>query len=81
MIGPTMGILAYNIHVTYSGIATVLASRTAGGLLTNIVCGVFQKFVNNSQDLMLTIGFLVPAISTTDLIFYYCFINSLLISL
>jgi hypothetical protein len=50
MIGPTMGILAYNIHVTYSGIATVLASRTAGGLLTNIVCGVFQKFVNNSFD-------------------------------
>jgi hypothetical protein len=76
-----MGILAYNIHVTYSGIATALASRTAGGLLNNIVCGVFQKFVNNYQDLMLTIGFIVPAISTTDLIFYSRFINSLLILL
>ncbi len=76
-----MGILAYNIHVTYSGIATALASRIAGGLLNNVVCGIFQKFVNNYQDLMLTIGFFVPAISTTNRIFYSRSISSLFIYL
>ncbi len=58
-----MHILAYNIHVTYSGIATAIALRTAGGLVSNILCGIFQNFVNNNQDLMLIIGYFIPAIS------------------
>ncbi len=71
-----MGVLAYNIHVTYNGIASALASRSAGGFLNNVVCGIFQRFVNNYQDLMLTIGFIVPTIRTIDLIFFSRPINA-----
>ncbi|CAF1526751.1 unnamed protein product, partial [Adineta steineri] len=39
IIGPTMTILAHNIQVTFNGMATVLASASAGGLITNIICG------------------------------------------
>jgi hypothetical protein len=60
-----MDILAHNTHVTFNGIASALASGSAGGLLTNIFCGIFQKFINNYSDLMLAVSFFLPALRTT----------------
>ncbi|UJR19827.1 hypothetical protein I4U23_022960 [Adineta vaga] len=62
IIGPTMTILAHNIQVTFNGIASVLASGSAGGLITNIFCGIFQNFTNNYSELMLTTGFFLSTL-------------------
>ncbi len=59
------------MHVTYNGIGTALAVRSAGGLLTNILCGIFQKFVKNYPDLMLTISFFLPAMRMPEQIFFF----------
>ncbi len=76
-----MGILAHNTHVTFNGIGSALAARSAGGLISNIVCGFLQNFVNNYQDLMLTIGFILSAIRTTEQISFSYHINSMFIFL
>jgi len=59
------------MHVTFNGISTALAARSAGGLLTNILCGIFQKFVKNYPDLMLTISFFLPAMRMPEQIFFF----------
>jgi hypothetical protein len=79
IIGPTIGILAHNTHVTYSGIATALASASAGWLITNILCGVLQNIFNNYQDLMLSMGFFLRAISIIKQTCFSCFVNSIFI--
>ncbi|CAF0918842.1 unnamed protein product [Adineta steineri] len=75
IIGPTMTILAHNIQVTFNGMATVLASASAGGLITNIICGIFQNFINNYSELMLTTAFFMSAL----LMSMIPFVNSLLL--
>ncbi len=79
MIGPTMGILAHNAHVTYNGIASALASAAAGGLLTNILYGICQKYIDNYQDLMLALFFGLRGIRKIQQIFFSYYITSLLI--
>ncbi|CAF1426946.1 unnamed protein product [Adineta steineri] len=74
IIGPTMTILAHNIQVTFNGMATVLASASAGGLITNIICGIFENFINNYSELMLTTAFFMSAL----LMSMIPFVNSLL---
>jgi hypothetical protein len=81
MIGPSMGILAHNTHVTFTGIATALASGGVGGLLTNIFCGVFHNLVNNYQDLLLIVAFFLRAIRTIKQTFVSCPITRIFISL
>ncbi|CAF1110021.1 unnamed protein product [Adineta ricciae] len=51
-----MRILAYNTHVTFNGIGTALALRSAGGLSGNTLGGVFQKVIQNHADLLQTIS-------------------------
>jgi hypothetical protein len=75
-----MGILAHNTHVTFNGIASALASRSAGSLISNILCGIFQKVVKNYPDLMLAIAFFIPAIGTTEQNSYSYHINIMCIS-
>jgi hypothetical protein len=61
-----MEILAHNINVTFNGIASVLASASAGGLITNIFFGIFQNLINNYSDLMIAIVFFLSALRTTE---------------
>ncbi len=82
IIGPTMGILAHNTHVTFNGIATALASGNVGWLATNILCGFFQNIVNKYQDLMLSMSFFLRAISIIkQTCFLFCFVTSIFIFL
>ncbi len=76
-----MSILAYNIHVTYNGIASALGSASVGGLITNIVCGIFQNFVKNYQDLLLTMAFFLRAIRTIEQTIFSCHINNIFVYL
>ena len=71
IIGPTMEILAQNIHVTFNGMASVLASASAGGLITNIFYGIFQNCINNYSDVMLAIVFFLSALRTIE---YFIFL-------
>ena len=45
LLAPTMGILAANIHVDFSGMGSVLASRGAGYLVANILGAILQNVV------------------------------------
>ena len=56
--------LAHNTDVTFNGIATALSAWSIGSLASNLICGFLQNFVNNYQDLMLTIAFFLRAIRT-----------------
>jgi hypothetical protein len=82
IIGPTMGILAHNTHVTYNGIASALASGSVGGLTTNILCGsVFQNFVNHHVDVMIAVGLFLRAICTIKQTPFSFSMNSIFVSL
>ena len=61
-----MAILAHNGHVTYRGVGTMLALRNTADLLTNILCGIFQKLTKNYSDLLLTMSFFTCTIRTID---------------
>jgi hypothetical protein len=76
-----MGIIAHNTHVTFNGIGSALASGSAGGLLTNIFCGIFQKSVKNHLDFMLVMAFFLRAIRTIEQTLCSYHINNIFISL
>lgn len=62
LIGPTMPILAANINVTYSGMGSVLASRSAGYLSANLLGSILQAIVKNHSEGLLFCAFILPAI-------------------
>lgn len=77
-----MSVLAHNNHVTFNGMATALVSSSFAALFTNICCGIFQDFINDYQDLILTMGFLLRAIRTIkENLFFSYYINNIFISL
>lgn len=62
LIGPTMPILAANIKVTYSGMGSVLASRSAGYLIANLLGAILQSIVKNHSEGLLFCAFILPAL-------------------
>jgi len=77
-----MGILAHNTHATFNGIGSVLAARSAGGLISTVMWGILQNLINNYQDLILTTGFILSAIRRKlKKMSFSCYINSMFISL
>ncbi|CAF1183815.1 unnamed protein product [Adineta ricciae] len=75
LIGPTMPILATNIQVTYSGMGSVLASRSAGYLVANCLGATLQSIVKNHSEGLLFCAFFLPAIA----VFATPFITSLIL--
>ncbi|CAF1183850.1 unnamed protein product [Adineta ricciae] len=75
LIGPTMPILAANIQVTYSGMGSVLASRSAGYLVANCLGATLQSIVKNHSEGLLFCAFVLPAI----VVFATPFITSLIL--
>lgn len=76
-----MNILAHNTNVRFNGIATALASASVGGLTSNILSVIFQKFVNNYNDLLFALVFFLRAIRTKKrIIIFSCSINGISIS-
>jgi hypothetical protein len=65
LIGPTMPILASNMQVTYSGMGTALASRSAGYLMGNLLGAILQTIVKNHSEALLFAAFILPAIGKT----------------
>lgn len=66
LIGPTMRILATNTRVAYSGMGSVLASRSGGYFLANILGVVLPNIVKKHSDGLLASAFILPAIGTND---------------
>ncbi|CAF1039835.1 unnamed protein product [Rotaria sordida] len=63
LVGPTMGILASNANIDYSGMGSALASRGAGYLIANI-CGAFlQNIVKKHSEGILVCAFILAAIA------------------
>ncbi|CAF4227956.1 unnamed protein product [Rotaria sp. Silwood2] len=75
LIGPTMPILAANIKVTYSGMGSVLASRSAGYLVANLLGAILQNIVKNHSEGLLFCAFILPTIA----VFATPFVTSLIL--
>ncbi|CAF3586079.1 unnamed protein product [Rotaria sp. Silwood1] len=75
LIGPTMPTLASNIGVTYSGMGSVLASRSAGYLVANLLGSILQNIVKNHSEGLLFLAFFLPTIA----IFATPFVTSLVL--
>ncbi|CAF4378853.1 unnamed protein product [Rotaria sp. Silwood2] len=75
LVRPTMSILAANIKVTYSDMGSVLASRSAGYLVANILGAVLQNIVKNHSEGLLFCVFILPTI----MVFATPFVISLLL--
>ena len=65
LIGPTMPILASNTQVDFSGMGSVLASRSAGYFLANILGALLPNIVKKHSDGLLASAFILPAIGTS----------------
>ncbi|CAF4050395.1 unnamed protein product [Rotaria sordida] len=74
LIGPTMPTLAANIKVTYSGMGSVLASRSAGYLFGNLLGAILQNIVKKHSEGLLFFAFILPAI----VVFATPFVTSLM---
>ncbi len=57
-----MPTLAANVHVHYSGMGSVIASRGAGYLVANILGAILQNIVKKHSNGILMCGFILPAI-------------------
>ncbi|CAF1109652.1 unnamed protein product [Rotaria sordida] len=75
LIGPTMPTLAANIKVTYSGMGSVLASRSAGYLFGNLLGAILQNIVKKHSEGLLFFAFILPAI----VVFATPFVTSLIL--
>ncbi|CAF3238275.1 unnamed protein product [Rotaria sp. Silwood2] len=75
LIGPTMPFLAANINVTYSGMGTVLASRSAGYLVANLLGAILQNIVKKHSEGLLFSAFILPTIA----VFVTPFVTSLIL--
>jgi hypothetical protein len=62
LVGPTMPILAQNTNVDFSGMGSVLASRSAGYLAANILGAILQTIVQKHSEGLLVLAFILPAI-------------------
>ena len=80
LIGPTMSILATNIQVTYSGMGSVLAARSAGYLIANLLGAVLQIIVKNHSEGLLFCAFILPAIGKKNYVKYSFCLKFLLFS-
>ncbi|UJR17183.1 hypothetical protein I4U23_004079 [Adineta vaga] len=74
LIGPSMPILAVNLQVTYTGMGSVLASRSAGYLTANCLGAILQSIVKNHSEGLLFCAFILPAIATSATPFVTSFI-------
>ncbi|CAF1144679.1 unnamed protein product [Adineta steineri] len=75
LIGPTLPILATNIQVTYSGMGSVLASRSAGYLIANLLGAILQNIVKNHSEGLLFCAFILPGV----VVFATPFVTSLIL--
>ncbi|CAF4163435.1 unnamed protein product [Adineta steineri] len=75
LIGPTLPILAANIQVTYSGMGSVLASRSAGYLIANLLGAILQNIVKNHSEGLLFCAFILPGV----VVFATPFVTSLIL--
>ncbi|CAF1445585.1 unnamed protein product, partial [Rotaria sordida] len=75
LIGPTMPNLVANIKVTYSGMGSVLASRSAGYLFANLLGAILQNIVKKHSEGLLFFAFILPAI----VVFAAPFVTSLIL--
>ena len=57
-----MPVLAANLRVTFNGMGSVLASRSAGYLTANILGATFQRIVKNHSEGLLFCAFMLPAV-------------------
>jgi hypothetical protein len=57
-----MPILAANINVTFTGMGSVLASRSAGYLVANMCGAILQNIVKKHSEGLLFCAFILPAI-------------------
>lgn len=63
IVGPTLGVLAKQTGVDIAGISTILVIRGAGYMFGNIVGALTQKIAKKYPEILLTVSFLVAAIS------------------
>lgn len=63
IIGPTLKILGDQTGVTYNRISTILITRNAGYMVPNIVGAIIQNIVKRYPEGLLSIAFLIAAIS------------------
>ncbi|CAF1195854.1 unnamed protein product [Adineta steineri] len=75
LIGPTLSIIAANLKVTYSGMGSVLASRSAGYLIADLLGAILQNIVKNHSEGLLFCAFILPAI----VVFATPFVTSLIV--
>ena len=55
------------MQVTYSGMGTVLASRSAGYFIGNLLGSIFQTIVKNHSEALLFVAFILPSIGKKTL--------------
>ncbi|CAF1077410.1 unnamed protein product [Adineta steineri] len=75
LIGPTLSIIAANLKVTYSGMGSVLASRSAGYLIADLLGAILQNIVKNHSEGLLFCAFILPAV----VVFTTPFVTSLIL--
>ena len=62
LIGPTMSIVATQIHVDFSGMASALASRSVGYLLANLLASLAHTLVRLHSEGLLVVACLLPSL-------------------
>lgn len=77
-----MGILAHNTNVTFNGMATALSFGSIGGLVSNILCGIFQDSITKQQDFYIALAFFLRALRTMiELLISSSILNKIFVSL
>jgi len=62
IVGPTLGILAAQSQVSFSGISTILMARSVGYMFANIGGALVQNVVKKYCEVLLSISFLIASI-------------------